>query len=405
MLLSKEKAMKDDFSPKKDTSELVSQAETIKRLNETKQYTLMATALLETVLTDSTLTAGAAKLWKYLYTKAIMDEKLCVRIKYKDLAEKFNRAERTMKRYVENLKENGYLYIESNFHYHGQRANTFYLRIPDPLLKRMEDTKDRKGKTSKLKEMVGPDKNVIDNQIKEGIRKKDHTKNESNDKVVTLDHDTNDTLINNIKKDILLENNNNVVVDFVSPSKQPNPQNVLCGTIDKQISNDTDEENVKIKTLEKVINKLYTEMGLAKGKEKISIFDEIRKLQAQITGIHLKINQRKQAITLGNSEAQAGINPYTDFGSIEGERKLSANDIAKITKCVERSTYQTNQKKVCNEIIYAVRYGSLKMGLNGNMLGLNHAISIALKLIRENRWETPSPLQNRGRSVLTSVPK
>src|SRR5579872_5454816 len=239
--------MKENLSSKKSDLGLVSQAETIRKLNETKQYTLMATALLEKVLTDSNLTSAAAKLWEYLYTKAIMSENLSVRIKYKDLAEIFDRSERSMKRYVDNLKNNGYLHVESNFHYHGQRANTFFLRIPDAILKSLEQSKDR-------------------------------TKKKAVDKIVTPDHDTNVTPKNNIKKDILLNNNN--TVDHHAKS------NVLHGTMPQhnelQTEIDIESEKDNLDLLQNNINQFEKNLSegnkeLTRLKDRASMYNQIRK--------------------------------------------------------------------------------------------------------------------------------
>src|SRR5262245_50561321 len=202
--------MKEDLLSNKNELYSVSQAETIRKLNETKQYTLMATALLERVLTDSKLTPFAAKLWEYLYTKAVMNNMLSVKIKYKDLAKKFDRSERSMKRYVDNLKENGYLYVESNFHYHGQRANTFYLRVPENVLKLLEQTKDRNKTT--VREFSIKDAAFVDNNdLKQAIDEPNVVYSSVSDKIVTPDRDTNVTPNNNIEKEIIL--NNNVVVN------------------------------------------------------------------------------------------------------------------------------------------------------------------------------------------------
>lgn len=394
--------MKEDLSPKKNKLALVSHAETIRKLNETKQYTLMATGLLEKVLTDSNLTPFAAKLWEYLYTKAVMNDTLSIRIKYKDLAEKFNRSERSVKRYVDNLKENGYLYVESNFHSHGQRANTFYLRVPDNILKSLEQTKDRNKNKSSVEISNNDKKSVNSDVLEPAIYDIETIQPSVTDKIVTPDHDINVTLNNNIKKDILL-NNNNVVVDNLSKNVKADKNSEICvlhGT-NGEIQNNTGiNEEDKIKELEKTINNLYIKMASTTGEERIAIFDNIRKLQANISTIQIMINRKEQSIDLStnNTEPKSScfeINPSTDFLAINGERGLSESEIARIKKSVKKIIGPNDQHRVCNEIIYAIRFGSLKIGQNGSLLSISHAISIALKLIRERRWETPMPMQKR----------
>ena len=50
------------------------------------------------------------------------------------------------------------------------------------------------------------------------------------------------------------------------------------------------------------------------------------------------------------------------------------------------------QEKVSNEIIFAIRFGALTTNQQGDKLSIAHAVSIAIKLVREKRWDTPAPL-------------
>ncbi|MHB1949655.1 MAG: hypothetical protein ACYCQI_16270 [Gammaproteobacteria bacterium] len=430
--------MRDVLSPKNGIETFCSNAEVIKNLNETKQYTLMATGLLESVITDPKLTAAAAKLWEYLYSKAIMNDKLCIKIRYKDLAEKFSRSERTIKRHVEDLKENGYLFVESNFNYRGQRANTFYLQIPQAIIDNLKNTKDRK-KNSQEEPVI--DKPISKQSKLQSTAQDIHLKEITpictseddkskaiisllSDKDVTPDHDTNVTLNNNIKKDILLINNNNVVVELRDVVKTKNLDSeksnnitstnenlVLHGTLDNIQDNSDEKDQHEIKKIEKIVNALYIKMGNTKGNERMTIFDEIRRLQTHISAITLMMNKRKQTTELRSEETKiAGkstnqIDPSVDYMQVTGERKLSVADISRIKKSVEQSTYQNDSDKVCNEIIYAIRFGALRIAQNGDLLSIAHAVSIALKLIRERRWETPTPMQRKEKTGFNSLRK
>ncbi|MEO8964678.1 MAG: hypothetical protein ABI370_08405 [Gammaproteobacteria bacterium] len=73
--------------------------------------------------------------------------------------------------------------------------------------------------------------------------------------------------------------------------------------------------------------------------------------------------------------------------------------MARIKKTIEKThNYTSDAKKVFNEIIYAVRFGSLRIAQNGDILSITHAVSIALKLLRENRWQTPAPMKQKEKS-------
>jgi hypothetical protein len=400
-------------------------AEEIRNFNETKQYTLMATGVLESLVTDPNLTASAAKLWDYLYTKAIMNEKLCIRIKYKDLAQKFNRAERTIKRYVENLKDHGYLDVESNYYNHGQKANTYYLKLPRNIIEGMQNTKDRKqiarvdidGTSSDSS--IAKDRNILMNEITAEIQEGSEVKSEhiellQSDKSVTLDHDITVTPNNNIKKIIL---NNNVVVfssqndlnpliDFTKIEMTAKQEENIVLRETKQDLPDTQDQE-KINKLESEISSLFIKMGQVAGTEKIAIFDQIRQLQGTVSSISVIMRQREQAklIPFKTNEGENNahfVDPSTDFSKTTGERELSIIEITRIKKAVEKiPNYLNDSRRICNEIAYAVRFGALRIAQSGNTLSVPHAISIAVKLLREGRWETPTPMKKKEKQPVS----
>ncbi len=410
--------MRSVLLPKNTVKDLCSNAEIIKNLNETKQYTLMATGLLESVITDPKLTASAAKLWEYLYSKAIMNDEICVKMRYKDLAVTFSRSERTIKRHVEDLKENGYLYVQNNFNYRGQRANTFYLTVPAKTIENLSNVKDRK-KREKVKvesfDNTYSDVDiVIDHSVinpaldipEETHQCLNSQLNENQqDKIVTPDHDINVTPINNnFKKDILINNNSVVVSQFESTKnieQEPDSNNhkfVLRETFSK---NQDVSDQEKIDCLEKQVNSLYVSMNTSQGPERVAIFDEIQKLHTSISSITVMMTQRKQlanSLILGEhhtNKSGSYVDPLINFAQVAGERSLSPSDSKRIKHVVEKYIPSVDRQKVYNEIIYAIRFGALKLSQNGSPLSVSHAASIAIKLIREKRWETPAPLKRK----------
>jgi hypothetical protein len=401
-------------------------AEEIKNLNETKQYTLIATGLLESLITDPNLTASSVKLWEYLYTKAIVNNKLSIKIKYKDLAQKFSRNERTIKRYVENLKAYGYLEVKSNYYQQGQRANTFYLKLPQTVISSIQSTKDRKKpshtETSDISSHF-PDSKIISPDVCNIELDSDNTTTKgrifTDDKTVILDHDINVLPNNNIKKDIIL-NNNSVVVDSTYTYKNDRLDSEMSALTKSSLNNepyvetttilgadkivhesevlretqsvldkDNDEaiDEQEIKKLNTIISSLYTKMGMANPKEKISIFCEIQRLQASVTTITVLRTQKNilkpSSHVLGNTAETSST-----------ERPLSNTDTLRIMKGIKSIIVDDNsQKKIFDEISYAIRYGSLRVSQTGELLSISHAINISLKLLREKRWETPAPLK------------
>jgi hypothetical protein len=410
--------MKKVISSKKSNDQHLSYAKLIKELNETKQYTLMATSLLESILTDSNLAASAAKLWEYLYTKAIMDKNLSVKIRYEDIANKFNRSTRTIKRYVENLKENGYLHVESNFHFHGQRANTFYLTIPTKVSENLKNTKDRKKVikecTSVTHEALTANSAVqpiSSDATNENLNNREVTNLDfhvQEDKTVILDHDTSVTPKNTNQNNILVNNNSTVVVSPIKFSEATNFESfaeheanpVLRGT--SKDTKDIQDQKI-IKGLEEKIASHFIKMGNITGSERTDLFDEIQKFRTTITTITVMMNQRKQAIksnltNINDDKTALFLEPSMDFMHVAGDRKLSNSEVTRIQKAIEKSVYADNQQRICNEIIYAIRFGTLIKSQNGTILSISHAISIAVKLLREKRWETPAQIKGKEKS-------
>lgn len=116
-------------------------------VNRNKEYTLISTELLESVLTDTRLTAQTSKLWQILFNKARYNPNLEIKISYSYLASKLNKSTRTIARYVESLQNAGYLIVQHNFDTNGgQRPSTISVRVPTVFIEHANKKKDRVNK-------------------------------------------------------------------------------------------------------------------------------------------------------------------------------------------------------------------------------------------------------------------
>ncbi|OAI45984.1 hypothetical protein AYO45_01880 [Gammaproteobacteria bacterium SCGC AG-212-F23] len=420
-------------------------------LNKQKEYTLTATCILESILTNPNLNAQTVKLWQFLFNKARFHPNLEVKICYSELAKSLHRSNRSISRYVKTLAQEGYLLIDENFSDDGsQKANTLYVRIPSIVVAEVKHKKDRainkvsfSSKDSKLAstdelthmQFEKPNSRWSTEYTTTSVLHHSHIaapisinhmtaqaannitqyqssiKMELNDKIDGGVDDKIDVLKDNIKKDILT--NNNIVViqhDYRETTERGSTQDcslialddtankVLRGTLDNT-QDIADQE--KINNLEKEVTLLHVRRASAVGLEFERLHNEIRKLQQTISTIGVLIAQRKQARKAiipdrpDTGKPTNHIDPLTDFIKAEGERKLTSTDIERVKRAVAKFTYPDAQQKVCNEIIYAVRFGTLRLSQNGKTLSIPHAISIALKLVRENRWETPAPIKQQ----------
>jgi len=418
----------------------------ILELNKKKEYTLTATCILESVLTNPNLNAQTVKLWQILFNRARFHSNLKVDISYNELAKKLHRSCRSISRYVRTLVQEGYLLVDENFSNDGsQRPNTLYIRIPSVVVEEVKNKKDRVVNKASFSSI---DSGVLDTYSIEGSESPSnyqHNKIEDEINSVAADSmDTSSQTLSSLKKDITVSSmtmalndkidvgeddksdvhkdsiekaiikNNNVVDSIHSVSKsissfeptekadQQISDNVLRETVDD--AQDIQDQQ-EINNMESEISLLYVKLSKVKSTEQSTIFDKIRRLQATVTTINVLMKQRKQAKTLVNSSATLPIGIHNfidltmDFSKVTGERELSLAEMARIKRTIEKSpTYASNAKNVSNEIIYAVRFGSLRIAQNGEILSITHAVSIALKLLRENRWETPAPMKRKEKS-------
>lgn len=330
-------------------------ASDIKHLNDTKEYTLVSTTLLNIILIDRKLNAQTANLWQILYNKARFTNELTITIRYRELANITGKSIRTINRYISTLVQHGYLDIKENHSNSGGKiANTIRIRIPQTTFDALK---------------LQPNRNKVKN-----------SKTLKKDKNDMGGHDKNDITNNNIKNKNT--KNNNVVVKFSNDSH---------GTKGLASFN---------KTINKAEKLLLTLKEKTEPQDKIKKYDHIREISMIESFIHLKKKQFKRVET-NNQLAQTRINNQETLLNEEnymykktGERALSTFEFNRLKKgLIKTGVLATTIPKLLNEIIFAIRYDSLKIELETEQeLSINHAINIAIKLVREKRWETPKGL-------------
>jgi hypothetical protein len=429
----------------KETTMLVKACDAVDifELNRRKEYTLTATCILESVLTNPSLTAQTVKLWQFLFNKARFHSNLEVRICYNELGKNLHRSSRSVSRYIRTLVQEGYLLVDENFSKNGsQQSNTLYVRIPSMVVEEVKNKKDRivnKGFFSPKDEQISsagdtaissyekPDAHSSVEHASTPISSQPYEENLTNhlirvfpsDKIDVGEDDKIDVHKDNTKKDLLISNNI-VVTSFHNAIEKSrifeltnednviniiqNDRNVLLRETQPDLQDIQDQK--EIDELGSEINLLFIKMGKIAGIEKIVIFDKIRQLQETVSSISVIMSQRKQSKQLIHSKTNMVgtiahlVDPSMDFSKATGERELSIMEITRIRKAVEKSPkYLNDTKRICNEIVYATRFGALRIAQNGDTLSVPHAISIAIKLLREGRWETPTPMKRKDKQA------
>ena len=191
-IIAKEKPMN---ALKKEVKGSYCEVSDIIEINKSKEYTLISTDLLESVLTDTRLNAQTTKLWQILFNKVRYNQNLEIKISYSYLAKSLNKSTRTIARYIVSLQKSGYLIVKHNFDKNGgQRPSTISVRVPTFSIEHAKKRKDRQVK------------NASDNNNAYLIKEEDSQSNITADEVLPVN---------------------------VTESEQSNePDYVLCGTIE-----------------------------------------------------------------------------------------------------------------------------------------------------------------------------
>ena len=103
--------------------------------------------------------------------------------------------------------------------------------------------------------------------------------------------------------------------------------------------------------------------------------------------------KNEQLSTLENQLASLQVKAKPHKALREGQRELSAGQVARISKVAfEFSGDAIEAKRVAFEMSEEIRYGSLakKSYRSGKPMSVEFAVNSACRLVRENRWQTPT---------------
>lgn len=411
-------------------------------VNQSKEYTLIATTILESVLTDTRLNAQSIKLWQLLFNQARYNPNFDIKISYSYLSKKLGKSIRTIARYVETLQNAGYLIITHNFDKNGgQRPNTISVRVPEFSIRHAKKKKDRHHKNNSNNNVLLIDsanepidsleisnenfcKNKTDlissnipdliNNVLHGTNEKtsnnliEKDKNDrppinipkeklmteeplthiTQDKIVMGGHDINDIQKDNNKKDLNKNNNKTVVVSSHQITAKLSKLNELQNKI-KQIQKAILEGNDKLINL----------------KDHALMYNQIRKNSELEAALHLSkiaMERLHNEMDIMKKELEVSDNMANDTGfmiSRIGERSFTNRSFQRLVKILKTLGYSGNHlNSLINEIVFEIRFGSL---INCNKtkkeLSIDNAVNIALKLVREHRWSTPTLLKKSER--------
>ncbi|MBS0358997.1 MAG: hypothetical protein JSS53_07000 [Proteobacteria bacterium] len=433
-------------------------AEEIHEINQKKEYTLILTQLMEYLLQDPKINAEVNQCWQTLFRKARFHSNLEVTISYIELAENLSKSKRTVMRYVKVLRETGYLVVKQNSdNKSGMLANTFLVRVPTSIIKKISSTKDRavkKSNPSQTKEhkisrllqtlsnencdamvrTLAP-RNTDERQKEVSSRVNGRFKDEQeegnamkvkerdflgralpkisankdmafeerdgfftagSDKFATPSRDKNVTPYNNKYLNNKNNNRDSTMILKQVPSEREDSEflgDCCCDSTNAEKIFEIEQEIARLQDAEKRIS-----LGIKPGAMTYAELQKTGAIRSQIDILDMKRELLKKEAAKEAEIMDLKRNLKTDGGYMAN--RGDANRVSSFT-----FKRLVKELKLCgrddewlpwliNEIIYEVRFGSLrKSKITGERLSLDHGINIALKLVREGRWTTPTALR------------
>lgn len=394
-------------------------ADDIHLLNRTKSYILTATFLYESVITDSKLNAHSAKLWQILFSKARFHPNLEIKVSYIALAKLLGKSTRTISRYIAILSKKGYLIVKENFRVDGsQSCNTFYVRVPENLIK---DAKNIKNRTAHQKETSV---DIQSNTLNSIDSASTSAKKSAGSLLSLVQKNLNEISCPNTSylddKNVIPLDDKNVIQKDINKINKITKQNknvVISEFCTKQISN-TDKTkltevpikpDIKLSQLENSMSVIKQSiqalkkkcaqaesswheetdgsLKFTKGKffgELDSAYEnELEKLRS------LEDAYKKQMQTNENDKKLHSEMLFSK--DAEDARNISCSVLNYLENSLKTIGYKDNSLiRLLNEVCFEVRFGSLRVSCStGSEISVLHAVHIALKLIREQRWQTP----------------
>jgi len=391
------------------------QLNALKEIWRTKEYRLFPTSVFSHIRNDENLQEGAIICWITLFELSYFDKDWCIQISHKELSKYLgNKSERTIYRWLKQLTSFGYLEMYKS---RGEIA-TYAVRFPaEAVLDILKNTPDRKYSStsqpikkqfSEIKsqncvrsvEKDKPDKNSIPNslgKIGEVSTNKVCDKNVSTPMTnLTKSQDKSDTysLYNNINTNINITSGktdpSNVVVDpeIIESEKNINALQQQLEEIEKNI-HDVNQSLTKTLTPQQRMKNLEFYRKLDDRRFYIKNAMDLKK-RIKEENLQNKLVLQTLQEKPKHFVEQLGLRPISEFQYHRLRKSLGDIGIP-------------NEKinQITNEVIFEIRFGSLKKCYKTQVeMSIDHAINVALKILREGRWEQPHGLVENIRGEL-----
>ncbi len=324
----------------------------IKYLNDTKEYTLISSSVLLTLVEDHILSATCFRVWVALYNLSKFTDDLSVTISRKELSTKVRKSVSTISACIKQLKERGYVSVQMH-----NRANTYSLDIPENIFIELQCRPTRLSSKRSFSSLPS------------------HKLEGSEDDSLYIYNKKNNNNKDSHGSDILRTDTDYSI--FYLKKKSVDSVDAITELRDEVINKRLEcVEALKSATTAKEMDTLLTEDGT------------------------LSAHLQQYENTLEGLSPVIDINP-TISGDAP-EISLTKQELACIENGVSDHVSGGAKQTIVSGIIYAITKGSLvTQKYNNQPYGILKAINIALKLVREGRWSSPLKYSSVKRSINT----
>ena len=225
------------------------------------------------------------------------------------------------------------------------------------------------------------------------------------------------TYINNIIKNNKINNNNEQisqtliqkehVVVFLNQKfeklEKDEDQCLPPGWREKKEKLNALENEIRTKMLE-----TFTNLTNLPANERYLLTRELGEKESQILSAKQRLEHEREIWKKEQQEQSVNNKLKQDNTCVQklpGSREITSKQMARLQHRLKTFNLdETDLFQRMNEIVYEIRFGSLVSAQDKqHALSVDHAINIALELLRENRWGTPKGLKEKCNQFMLST--
>ncbi|WP_423064290.1 winged helix-turn-helix domain-containing protein [Candidiatus Paracoxiella cheracis] len=416
-------------------------AQTLKALWQDKEYRLFPRAVLRYLRHDQAITDAAKLCWQTLFEFAFFDSTWSITISKNELARELNKSPSTIARLLNQLEKSGYIKRHQRIEDNAWQASCIDVRLPQAAIAQLSSSPDRKKSTESTHNLTGPSNtNDPKNNHPDALSEDGSISiNEYNYQTKSTEEVLFDVSLTSTKN-ATTESEGGTPINRVPVNDSPkttstqHQNRALCPSPNMKpglSTNETRKNNNKFNkintTTQSVVVNFITSTEEGDGKVFANTAKQIQEYQTQIEDLNAELQtsvsrdtkwgllkqlatlegalidakqqqataKQHQAMVQTEKQRQVNLTTHRDFcQQLPGPRPISEFQLRRIEKSLQASTIpRSDHIRVLNEIVFEIRMGSLTHQRDTqNPLTTDHAINIALKLVREGRWQAPNSL-------------